>query len=407
MDNYSRPRSIYNSLRDEPSYDVIIIGGGIQGVGVSQAAQAAGYSSLVLEKSSWAAGTSSKSSKLIHGGLRYLKTGEFSLVRESLRERSLLFKNAPTLVYPNWFHIPIYKHSHYRPWQIRAALTLYWLLSGCQREARFEVLPKKKWHQLKGLKTENLEKVFRYCDAQTDDIKLTEAVIQSAVSLGAEIRCPAKLISAKQINNGYHINYVENGTFKTAICRFLVNATGPWINQIVDCIHPQPNSIPVELVQGSHLILDQKISDECFYLESPSDGRAVFVLPWYEGTLLGTTETLFEGNPEDASTTDQERKYLLEVLTTHFPDYTGSICGEMAGLRVLPRSDGGQLHHLSREVQLITDSNSMPHYLGIYGGKLTGYRATASKVVKIIESTLQKRKGRSSTKNLPLTEKTQ
>ena len=209
------------------NYDVVIVGGGIQGAGVAQAVQAAGYTSLLLEKTHFAAGTSSKSSKLIHGGLRYIKSADFSLVKESLWERCLLLKNAPSLVHSNQFYIPVYKHSCYRLWQIRFALIVYWLLSGCGPDGKFKTIAKNQWSKLKGLKTENLVKVFCYTDAQTDDIKLTEAVIQSAVSMGAEIRCPAKLLSAQQINGGYHIDYEENGTPTSSICRFLVNAGGP------------------------------------------------------------------------------------------------------------------------------------------------------------------------------------
>jgi len=396
-----------NSKKTESNYDVIIVGGGIQGAGVAQAVQAAGYNSLVLEKSHLAAGTSSKSSKLIHGGLRYIKSGDFSLVKESLQERRLLLKNAPDLIYSNRFYIPIYKHSCYRPWQIRLALIAYWILSGCFPDGKFKTVAKHHWSELKGLNTNNLVKVFCYSDAQTDDVKLTEAVIKSAVSLGGKISCPAKLVSAQQSNGGYDIDYEESGAIKSTFCRFLVNAGGPWVNQIANCISPIPNTLPISMVQGAHLMLDTKISDECFYLESPTDGRAVFVLPWKGGTLLGTTETLHEGDPEDSAITKQEREYLLDVLNTHFPDYKGKICGEMAGLRVLPKNNGKQNYQsLSREVQLITDNNKPSHYLAIYGGKLTGYRATASKVVQIIESTLYRRAPRGNTKTLLLTEGT-
>ena len=414
--NYAKPsfttqHKVTHNLIEE-NYDVIIVGGGIQGAGVAQAVQAAGYRSMIMEKSHWAAGTSSKSSKLIHGGLRYLQSGEFALIRESLKERRLLLKNAPDLVSSNWFHIPIYKHSLYRPWQIRLALTAYWLLSGCRSDGRFEVVPKHRWSQLQGLNTHNLIKVFRYQDAQTDDSKLTKAVAQSAASMGTVIRCPAKLISAQQINGGYRISYEENNEgseqqAKSATCRFLVNAGGPWVNNINESISPTPNTLPVSLIQGAHLILDKKISDECFYLESPTDGRAVFVLPWYNGTLIGTTETLFDKKPENSAITDQERKYLLEVLTTYFPDYKGNICGEMAGLRVLPKDEDTQQHyHLSREVQLVTDDSKQPHYLAIYGGKLTGYRATAAKVVKVIEKAIKSRPSRADTKTIHLSKNT-
>jgi glycerol-3-phosphate dehydrogenase len=388
----------------ETLFDVVVIGGGIQGAGVAQASQAAGHSTLILEKSDWAAGTSSKSSKLIHGGLRYLEGGELSLVQEGLQERTLLLKNAPELVHPNWFYLPIYKHSNYHSWQIHSGLTLYWLLSGCREDSKFEVVPPSQWDKLEGLNTEGLQKVYRYHDAQTDDTKLTAAVIQSAASMGAEAKCPATFIHAEQTPEGYKVQYQENDAehgITTIICRFLVNAGGPWINQIAQLVTPPPRTIDIDLVQGVHLVLDKKISDECFYLESPTDGRAVFVLPWYDKTLLGTTETLFEGNPEDAAPTDQERDYLLEVLHTHFPHYEGNVCEEMAGLRVLP--SGRQKHYRrSREVQLITDHAKHPHYLGIYGGKLTAYRATAEKAVKVINDALGSSENAINTQTLPL-----
>ena len=360
-------------------FDVVVIGGGIQGAGVAQAAQAAGYNCLILEKNTWGSGTSSKSSKLIHGGLRYLQSLEFSLVRESLRERTRLLSLAPQLVYSNWFYIPLYEESRLRSWQLRAGLTLYWLLSGCRNDARFKVVPPAEWPELAELKTTGLKKVYRYRDAQTDDSKLTNAVVQSAASLGAEVCSPAEVIAAESTPEGYRVLIKVSEGERTVHCHFLVNAGGPWTNRIARRITPEPGHLEVDLVQGTHLLLDKKISDRCFYLESPSDGRAVFVLPWYDTTLLGTTETGFDGDPDQVLPTAAERDYLLGILRHYFPDYDGRVCGEMAGLRVLPKAAGG-FHQRSREVEFVENS----HYLAIYGGKLTGYRATAEKVLKQI-----------------------
>ena len=386
-----------SSAAPETDFDVLVIGGGIQGAGVAQASQAAGYRTLVVEKTAWAAGTSSQSSKLIHGGLRYLQSGDFSLVRESLRERTLLLKLAPTLVHSSNFTIPIYRDSRYRPWQIRLALTLYWLLSGCRHEDRFETIPRTDWPQLAGLRSEGLQAVFRYRDAQTDDAALTEAVIRSAQSLGAQTRCPAELMSARQTDTGYRVKLNTVNGVENISCRMLVNAAGPWINRVAQRLDPEPEQITIDLVQGAHLVLDQQISDQCFYLESPRDGRAVFVLPWREGSLLGTTETAFDGDPDKTSATDREKRYLLEVLHHYFPDYGGQVCGEMAGLRVLPK-DKGAFHFRSREVQFVEND----HYLAIYGGKLTGYRATAEKATDILRQRLGPRTSRARTDRLPL-----
>ena len=162
-------------------YDVTVIGGGIHGAGVAQAAAAAGYKVLLLEKNDWAAGTSCKSSKLIHGGLRYLKSGQFSLVRESIREREILLKIAPELVHRNKFYIPVYDNSHYKNWQLRIGLSLYALFGLNRKACRFSVLKPEQGRQLSKLQTHGLQKVFCYPDAQTDDRLLTRAVIDSAL----------------------------------------------------------------------------------------------------------------------------------------------------------------------------------------------------------------------------------
>ncbi|MEE8343300.1 MAG: FAD-dependent oxidoreductase, partial [Gammaproteobacteria bacterium] len=179
------------------SYHVGIIGGGIHGVGVAQRAAAQGYTVLVLEKAGLAAGTSSRSSKLIHGGLRYLESAQFGLVRECLRERSLLLQIAPELVRLQPFMVPVYRHTRRRPWQLRLGLSLYALLGGMDKENRFTTIPRRHWDQLDGLATEGLEKVYRYRDAQTDDALLTRAVMNSAQELGAELAMPANFLGAK------------------------------------------------------------------------------------------------------------------------------------------------------------------------------------------------------------------
>src|SRR6185436_2703518 len=172
------------------NYDLLIIGAGIHVVGVAQAAAAAGYSVLVLEKTALAAGTSSKSSKLIHGGLRYLETGQLRLVRESLREREILLRVAPELVHLVPFYIPVYRRTRRRPWQITVGLSLYAALGGFTSANRFARLARDEWAALDGLETRALQAVFRYHDAQTDDAALTRAVMRSAQSLGAELKMP-------------------------------------------------------------------------------------------------------------------------------------------------------------------------------------------------------------------------
>jgi len=378
-------------VTDQTNFDIAVIGGGIHGAGVAQAAAAAGFATVVIEKSHWAAGTSSKSSKLIHGGLRYLQQRQFRLVRESLRERNILCTIAPHLVALNRFYIPVYRDSRYRPWQLRLGLSLYTLLGGLQKEHRFFRVPKSEWSSLSQISTENLQAVYCFQDAQTDDRKLTEAVIQSAASLGAHLLCPARLESAESTGQGYKLSVGEPGRQRTLHARVLVNAAGPWVNLVAEQLSPQPPMPAIDLVQGTHLVLDRQLSQSCFYLESPEDGRAVFVLPWHGRTLLGTTETRFEGSPDQVAPLPDEERYLLNVLQTWFPAFAtqpeAQVVERMAGLRVLPDSDGRPFAR-SREVNLVTDDRARPAYIAIYGGKLTGYRATAEKVIALARKNL-------------------
>ena len=174
-------------------YDVVIIGGGIHGAGVLQAAVAAGHSALLIEREALAAGTSSRSSKLIHGGLRYLESGQFALVRESLRERAIHLRIASELVALKPFYIPVYRDTRRRPWQLKLGLWIYALLGGFDATTSFGSVPKSEWAQLDGLKTLDSDAVIRYHDAQTNDALLTRAVVKSALGLGAELAMPAHI----------------------------------------------------------------------------------------------------------------------------------------------------------------------------------------------------------------------
>ena len=183
-------------------FDVIIVGGGIHGAGVLQAVAAAGHSALLIEKQALASGTSSRSSKLIHGGLRYLESGQFALVRESLRERAVHLRIAPDLVELKPFFIPVYSDTRRRPWQLKLGLWLYALLGGFDSSTRFGTVPKSEWPQLDGLDTRNLDAVIRYYDAQTDDALLTRAVVDSARTLGGELAMPATFVAATLTDDG-------------------------------------------------------------------------------------------------------------------------------------------------------------------------------------------------------------
>jgi len=382
-------------------YDIVIVGGGIHGVGVAQAAAAHGYSVLVLEQGDLAGGTSGRSSKLIHGGLRYLESGRLALVAESLRERALLLKLAPELVRMRSFFFPIFRTTRRRPWQVRAGLSVYALLGGLRAAARFQRVDRRDWKTLDGLNTSDLEVVFRYQDAQTDDAALTRAVMRSAETLGAQLAAPARFSAAILTDDGCEIEYACNGRAESCCARVLVNAAGPWASRVLDCITPAPVCRAVELVQGAHIHVRGRLDAGIYYLEAPQDGRAVFVMPWQDGTLVGTTETRFDGDPGDVRVLPEERDYLLTVLEQYFPGFPSEVLDSFAGLRVLPVGVG-PVFRRSRETFLDLDRAAGPRVLTIWGGKLTTFRSTAEKVIRRLGRSLPARIAVATTHTLEL-----
>ena len=380
--------------------DVLVIGAGIQGAGVAQAAAAAGYSVRVLEKTGVASATSSRSSKLIHGGLRYLETGQLGLVRECLRERDILLRIAPQLVRRVPFHIPIYRHSRRSAWKIRAGLSLYAGLNSLQRASWFSSMPRRQWTELDGLSTIDLIAVFRYYDAQTDDAALTQAVMRSAQRLDAELVCPGEFVGAQRTPGGYRVRYRAGDHEVECSAAALVNAAGPWGNEALAGIRPRLDPPAVELVQGTHLVLDGGLEQGIYYTEA-GDGRAVFVMPWHGQTLIGTTETAYHGDPAQAQPLAAEEKYLLRTFQQYFPQRPVHVRDRFAGLRVLPHTNGAAFDR-PRETLYMTDAARGARLVGIYGGKLTSYRAAALKALDVIWPVLPRRATRADTAFLEL-----
>lgn len=382
-------------------FDVVVIGAGIHGAGVAQAAAAAGYGALVLEKTGIAAATSCRSSKLIHGGLRYLESGQYRLVQESLREREILLRIAPQLVKRVAFHIPVYRHSSRSAFKIRLGLALYSLFGDFRRESRFATVPRAAWNTLDGLDTAGLKAVFRYHDAQTDDARLTHAVMRSARSLGAELACPAEFIGASRSGDGWRVRYRTPQGDAECECRALVNAAGPWVNHVLAQITPPVPRPEIELVQGSHVVIDGGLQRGIYYVEA-EDRRAVFVMPWRGGlTMIGTTETPFSGDPAQAAPRREEIDYLLRTYRRYFPHRDTDVRDRFAGLRVLPKQPGSAFGR-SRETLYMTDDARPPRLVSVVGGKLTGYRAAADKVVALLAPALPARTRRGDTAALPL-----
>jgi glycerol-3-phosphate dehydrogenase len=386
-------------------YDVVIVGGGIHGAGVLQAAAAAGHSALLIERRGLASGTSSRSSKLIHGGLRYLESGQFALVRESLRERAIHLRIAEELVELKPFFIPVYRDTRRRPWQLKLGLAAYALLGGLDASTRFGSVPRRQWSSLDGLETDGLQAVVRYHDAQTDDALLTRAVVQSALSLGADLAMPASFTGATLTDDGVIATYEQGGSTVQVAARVLVNAAGPWASRVAAAIRPAISIPDVDLVQGAHIVLPFAVTAGIYYVESPADGRAVFVMPWRGSTLIGTTETAYRGEPDAVHPLPEEEEYLIAVARHYFPAVRRlgreHITQRFAGLRVLPAATQAAFDR-SRETIFSADREHKPRVLGIYGGKLTGWRASAAHVLELIGSALPPAPRRAATDQLIL-----
>jgi glycerol-3-phosphate dehydrogenase len=388
-------------------FDIVVIGAGIHGAGIAQAAACYGFRVLVLEKHGIASGTSSRSSKLIHGGLRYLETAQFALVRECLHERDLLLRLAPELVRIRPFCIPVYGNSSRSVAKIAAGLSLYALLGGMRKISRFKTIPRACWDQLDGLSTDQLRTVFQYSDAQTDDKELTKAVLQSAIQFGAELRMPA-YFSAASISKICEVHFIEKDKEQTCTAKLLINAAGPWVDDVLANITPEQAPVPVDFVQGTHIVLQAPMGERVYYLEAPQDQRAVFVMPWKNHAMVGTTETLFRNSPEQVEPLASEVEYLLDTFLHYFPtvqshsnNVKNSIIDQFAGLRVLPASTSSAFRR-PRDTIIQLDDISSPKVASLYGGKLTAYRATADKVMRRILPALPRKKPLANTKDVKL-----
>ena len=381
-------------------YDLVVIGAGIQGAGVAQAASASGYRVLVLEQFSQPAlGTSSRSSKLIHGGLRYLETGQFSLVRECLIERARLLKNAPHLVSLVPFYIPVYNNSLRSSFKIFIGLSLYALFS----RKLFHRIPPKEWSSLDGLNKKDLKAVYKYNDGQTDDIKLTTAVLASAQSMGAEVRYNTTFESADIEADYCATRLITHDVEQTVTSHAIVNASGPWVSEIASKVSNMQAQPKIELVQGAHVEVPGSLDKGIYYLEARKDKRAVFVMPWKEHILIGTTETLFTGDPAKVVPLANEVQYLLDVYNYYFSTSLtkDDVINSFAGLRVLPQSSGSAFSR-PRDTLIIGDTSKMPRLLTLYGGKLTAYRATSEHVLNKLLPVLPEAQSTIDTKTLKL-----
>jgi glycerol-3-phosphate dehydrogenase len=357
-------------------HDLLVIGGGINGVGIAADAAGRGLDVVLCEMNDLASGTSSSSTKLIHGGLRYLEQYEFRLVREALAEREVLLRNAPHIISPMRFQLP--HKPHLRPrWMIRAGLYLYDMLSRrvtlpASRSVRFSaadpLLPA-------------LRDGFEYADAWVDDARLVVLVAMQAREHGACIRIRTRCVAAEEESGIWRITLQNavTGEHEQVRARALVNATGPWVECLASSVLPQRHQESVRLVKGCHIIVPRMHDSPVAFLLQNRDGRVVFVIPYENDfTLIGTTEEDFSADPETAAIADWEIDYLITIANEYFKKQISSadVVHHFTGVRPLLASEESNASRVSRDYTLVLDVAGAP-LLTVYGGKITTYRRLA------------------------------
>ena len=378
---------------DTGHYDLLIIGGGINGAGIARDAAGRGLKVLLVEQSDLASATSSASTKLIHGGLRYLEYFEFRLVAESLAERETLLRIAPHIVWPLEFVLP--HESHLRPaWMIRAGLFLYDHLG--HRLLGFggkSSLPRSKGVRLAGggygagLKPE-FERGFVYYDCWVDDARLVVLNARSAVAHGATIRTRTRLVSARREGGKWAATLNGDGGSRTVRASAIVNAAGPWVRQVLDEALRIKLSATVRLVKGSHIVIP-RIHEErhAFILQNP-DRRVIFMIPYErQFTLVGTTDVPVTRDDYRARISRQEIDYLCEAASRYAekPITPGMVVWSYSGVRPLYDDGSENPSAVTRDYHLLLDTGAEPDgapVLSVFGGKITTYRRLAEQVME-------------------------
>lgn len=373
----------YPNTTTQGSFDLLVIGGGINGTGIAADAAGRGLSVCLCEQDDLAQHTSSASSKLIHGGLRYLEHYEFRMVREALTEREVLMAKAPHLIHPLRFILP--HQPHLRPaWLIRAGLFLYDHLGPRQHLQGSQYLNLDRDGPLKP----EFHTGFAYSDCWVDDARLVVANAQAAYEGGAKILPRTRCLRATRQNDLWHIELkTENQPPYSVTAKALVNATGPWAVQVLEhCLHTKsPHSL--RLVRGSHLVVPRLYEGTQAYILQNEDRRIVFAIPyWDQFTLIGTTDCEYQGDPAQVQITEEEQSYLLDIIQRYFRQAPTEVVHRFSGVRPLFNDQAQDPSAVTRDFSLkvSTNANGLAPLLSVFGGKLTTYRVLAEQALDLL-----------------------
>lgn len=375
-----------NQLGSE-TFDILVVGGGITGAGIALDAASRGLKVALVEKGDFACGTSSRSTKLIHGGLRYLKQLEFGIVRETGQERAILYKNAPHIVYPEKMLLPIIKGGSLGKKSTSLGLLVYDLLAGVERKERRYMLDKTETLKAEPLLREEILKGGgMYIEYRSDDARLVIEVLKSAKNLGALIINYAKVSELKYDEKGQvsgaKVLDERNGRTVEVNALKVINAAGPWVDNLRQADKSLKNK-RLHLTKGVHIVVSkEKLPiQQAVYFDVPADKRMVFAIPRNEVVYVGTTDTTYKGSTDECFATKEDVEYILSAANYIFPTVKlkpSDVVSTWAGLRPLIHEDGKSPSDLSRKDEIFISDSGL---ISMAGGKLTGFRKMAERAV--------------------------
>ncbi|MBA2596119.1 MAG: glycerol-3-phosphate dehydrogenase [Chloroflexota bacterium] len=395
---------------ERETFDLVVIGAGVNGAGIARDAAMRGLKTLLVDKGDIASGTTSWSSRLIHGGLRYLEHGEVRLVRESLRERERLLRNAAHLVKPIPIIVPIYEGNRRRPATIRAGMTLYDGLSFDKSLPRHRMWSKRQaLREAPGLNREGLLGAARYYDAQATFAE--RLAVENAISAhqhGAVVLTYHRVDGIRQSGDrvtGVTLSGTRSGDRIEVAARCVINVAGPWVDEVLTGIENVPRLIGG--TKGSHLVVDRfpGAPDAAFFYEARADGRPILIVPWNGQYLIGSTDIRYDGDLDRVQTAEREIAYLLNELNEVIPSAKVTptdVHYAYAGVRPLPYQPGDSEAAISRDHAIVDHGKTHRGLLSITGGKLTTYRALAEHAVDAAFRQLGQKAPPCETARLPL-----
>jgi len=388
----------FNRLVIEP-FDVLVIGGGVVGAGVARDAAMRGLKTGLVDTHDFAYGTSSRSSRLLHGGLRYLAQGRIKLVREASREKMVIHRIAPHLAQPLPFVFPTYRGTPWKRWQLRIGVKIYDLLCGKRNLGRSASLNAKQLlEHIRGANPEKLTGAVRYFDGLTNDARLVLDTLRSAEKHGAVLLNYAQITQSEPSDLGWQCSIEDVIDSQQGIVqsRIVVNATGPWGDQL------PPSSVKLRRTKGVHLVVPRDRLPVPDAVVMSEGARILFAIPWGERTILGTTDTDFDGECESVRTEQDDIGYILHITNGAFPDANltqSDVLSSWAGLRPLIAAKGGGPSDISRAHEI---HSPQPGWIDVAGGKLTTYRLIAEQTVDRAVKHLGVSAGRCQTTSEPL-----